>query len=266
MTQLVWDQAGDRFYETGVDRGVLFVANQPGVAWNGLISVTESPSGAEVSSQYAGNIKYVNLTSVEEFGGTIEAFTYPEEFEICDGTANIHGIAINQQPRMPFAFSYRTLKGNDTAGISYGYKIHIVFEALAAPTEVQYSSTDDQPEALTFSWEFSASTVNVGSLKFSKVSFDTTRVDPAIIQLLEGYLYGTKTTAPQLPSLEWLASVFENPPTMFNVEPTTTAGFSPLLKSGDGDFIGSPNVGVYTASKKSDLVETADPGIYILEQ
>lgn len=266
MTQLVWNQPGDRIFETGVDRGVLFVGDGPGVAWNGLVSVTEAPSGAEVNTQYAGNTKYLNLMSVEEFGGTIEAFTYPEEFEACDGTANIHGIAVNQQPREHFAFAYRTLKGNDIVGKSFGYKINIIFDALAAPTEVQYSSTDDQPEALTFSWEFTTSPVTIDTLKFSKMSFDSTRVHPAIMQMIENDLYGTASTPPKLPTLEWLYSVFENPPTFFNIEPVNSEGVSPLLDSRQGDLIGSSNVGIYSSANVTDLIETANPGIYTLEQ
>lgn len=265
MAKLVWNQPGERIFETGVDRGVLFVGNGPGVPWNGLVSVTEAPSGAEMSAQYAGNIKYINLMSVEEFGGTIEAFTYPEEFEACDGTANIHGIAINQQNREHFAFAYRTLKGNDIVGKTFGYKINIVFDAQALPTEVQYTSTDDQPEALTFAWEFTTSPVTIDTLRFSKMSFDSTKVHPAIMQMIENDIYGTPTTPSKLPSLEWLYSVFENPLSFFNVEDTNSEGVSPLTSGRQGDLIGSANVGIYTAANVTDLIETAESGIYTLE-
>lgn len=265
MTKLVWNQAGERIFETGVDRGVLFVGDGPGVPWNGLISVTESPSGAEANHQYAGNNKYLTLMSEEEFGGTIEAFTYPEEFEACDGTANINGIAINQQSRAPFAFAYRTLKGNDIVGSSFGYKINLVFDAQAAPTEVQYSSTDDAPEALTFAWEFTTSPVTIDTLSFSKMTFDSTKVHPAIMQMIENDLYGTPTTPSKMPTLEWLRSVFENPLVFFNVENVNSEGVSPLTSGRQGDLIGSANVGIYTAANKTDLIETAVPGIYTLE-
>lgn len=265
MTQLTWHQPGENIYETGVDRGVLYLSGKPGVVWNGLVSVTESPSGAEATSQYAGNSKYVTLMSEEEFGGTIEAFTYPEEFESCDGTANVHGIAMNQQAREHFAFSYRTMVGNDLAGKAYGYKIHLIFDAQALPTEIEYASTDDAPEALTFAWEFVTSSVTIGTYTFSKMTFDSNRIHPAIFQMIENDLYGTPNTPPRVPSLEWLSSVFENPLSFFNVEPVNSEGISTLRNTIPGDLIGSANVGIYTAANKSDLIETAESGIYTLE-
>ena len=265
MTQLVWGQAGEKFYDTGVDRGVLYVDNKPGVAWNGLISVAEAPSGAEATPQYAGNIKYINNISAEEYGGSIEAFTYPEEFEACDGTGNIHGIAINLQGRKRFGFSYRTLRGNDTQGKSYGYKLHIVFDAQALPSEVEYSSTTEEPEATIFSWEFTTEPVTAGEYTFSKMTLDSNKVDSAILELIEGHLYGTSLTPPMLPTLDWLYSVFENPPAMYNIERPNEIGVSPLVNSKQGDFIGSADVGIYESARKSDLIPTDEPGIYTLE-
>ena len=182
MAALVWDKTGERTYETGVDRGVLFVMKadgsgyDAGVAWNGLTGVTESPSGAEASAQYADNIKYLTLTSAEEFGATIEAFTYPPEFAPCDGQATpVAGVTVGQQARRKFGFSYRTKVGNDTAGINYGYKLHLIYGATAAPSEREYATVNDSPEAQTLSWEISTDPVEVGGVTATaQVTIDST--------------------------------------------------------------------------------------------
>jgi hypothetical protein len=166
MARLVWDTVGERFYETGVDRGVLYLptagAYDTGVAWNGLTTVTESPSGAEATPQYADNIKYLNLVSAEEFGGTIEAFTYPDEFAQCDGSAEpVPGLRVGQQSRKTFGLSYRTKVGNDTDGSDHGYKLHLVYGCLAAPSEKAYATVNDSPEAIALSWEFTTTAVDV---------------------------------------------------------------------------------------------------------
>ena len=202
MPALVWDKTGERQYETGVDHGVLFVSKKAdsgqaagynaGVPWNGLTTVTESPSGAESTPQYADNIKYVNLVSAEEFGGTIEALMYPDEFGICDGTAEIAtGVKLGQQGRIPFALSYRTKLGNDTEGDTFGYKLHIIYNATAAPAEKAYASVNDSPEAISFSWEISTTPINVAGYKpTSTVTIDSTKVDPTKLAALEAKLYG----------------------------------------------------------------------------
>jgi hypothetical protein len=210
---VTWDKVGDRFYETGVDKGVLYLPNAQGVyaegyAWNGLTTVTESPSGADASAQYADNIKYLNLVAAEEFGGTIEAFTYPDEFAECDGTASPEdGIYLGQQGRRVFGLSYRTRKGNDTQGTDHGYKLHLVYGALAAPSERAYSTINDSPEAITFSWDFSTTPVPVTvtgadgrELKpTALITVDSTKVDAAALTALELELYGDATHAPSLP-------------------------------------------------------------------
>lgn len=213
---LVWDKVGERFYETGVDKGVLYLPNNTGVyatgyAWNGLVSVTESPSGAEASPQYADNIKYLNLVSAEEFGGTIEAFTYPEEFGVCDGTASpTKGVSVGQQSRKTFGLSYRTRKGNDVAGNDLGYKIHLVYGALAAPSEKAYSTINDSPEPITFSWEFSTTGVNVEGMKpTALITIDSTEVDAASLVSLEELLYGKTGTAAKLPSPDEVIAIFD---------------------------------------------------------
>lgn len=209
MSKLVWDNTGDRLYETGVKNGVLYVQSSSGtypkgVAWNGLTAVTESPSGAEATALYADDIKYLSLMSTEEFGATIEAYTYPEEFETCDGSASlVDGVSIGQQKRTPFGLCYRTTIGNDTDGNDHGYKLHIIYGALASPSEKAYASINDSPEAITFSWEVTTTPVNVSGFKpTASLVIDSTKADSAKLTALETILYGSDTesgTDPRLP-------------------------------------------------------------------
>ncbi len=215
MASLVWDQVGERIYETGVDRGVLYVPSETGlydngVAWNGLTSVSESPSGAEVTAQYADNIKYLSLVSAEEFGATVEAFTYPEEFGVCDGTAApAAGVAIGQQARRTFGLSYRTLVGNDLAGTDYGYKIHLIYGALAAPSEKAYNTVNDSPEAISFSWELTTNAVQVEGYKPSaQLTVDSTKVAPEDLAALEAILYGDESEEARLPLPDEVVALF----------------------------------------------------------
>ena len=196
MAKIEWDKTGERLYETGVKNGVLYVqeggAYPQGVAWNGLTAVTESPSGAEATPLYADDIKYLNLLSAEEFGATIEAYTYPDEFAECDGSAALaDGVMIGQQPRKAFGLCYRTTIGNDTNGNDYGYKLHIIYGALAAPSEKAYATINDSPEAITFSWEVTTTPVNVtGAKPTAYITIDSTKADPAKLAALEDILYG----------------------------------------------------------------------------
>lgn len=197
MPKLVWDQVGEHFYETGVDHGVLYIpdatgAYATGVAWNGLTTVTESPTGAEGTAQYADNIKYLNLFSYEEFGGTVEAFTYPDEFAEFDGYAvPADGVFIGQQPRKPFGLCYRTRLGNDIEAAQYGYKLHMVYGAMASPSEKAYATINDSPEAIAFSWAITTTPVAVtGFAPTSLVVVDCTTVDPTTLQTLLDALYG----------------------------------------------------------------------------
>lgn len=206
MTALAWDQVGERLFETGVDHGVLFLPNEvgeylEGVAWNGLTTVTESPSGAESNPQYADNIKYLNLVSAEEFGATIEAYTYPEEFGQCDGTASPEvGIYLGQQGRRPFGLVYRTRLGNDLDNTDHGYKLHLVYGALAAPSEKAYATINDSPEAITFSWEVTTTPVSVTDYKpTALLVIDSTKVDDTALGELEEILFGTIGTDARLP-------------------------------------------------------------------
>lgn len=204
--ELVWDKIGDRTYETGVDHGVLYLPDNTGayvdgVAWNGLTSVSESPSGAEANPQYADNIKYLNLISAEQFAATIEALTYPPEFEQFDGLAvPVPGLSIGQQSRRGFGLCYRTIFGNDLEGGDFGYKLHLVYGATASPSEKQYSTINDSPEAIAFSWELATIPVPVPGMKpTSLVVVDSTKVDADSLAALETILYGAPGTDPRLP-------------------------------------------------------------------
>lgn len=204
MAQLVWDEVGKRTFETGVDHGVLYFpddtgAYKGGVVWNGLTSVSESPSGGEASPQYADNIKYLNLYSAEDFGATIEAFTYPVEFEKCDGSAEIAaGVLATQQSRATFGFSYRTLIGNDVKGTDHGYKLHLVYGCKASPSEKSRSTVNESPEAIAFSWTVTTTPVPVNQEGFKPTAhlvIDSTRVDKANLKKIEDKLYGVSGDA-----------------------------------------------------------------------
>jgi hypothetical protein len=224
MTELKWDQIGERFYETGVDHGVLYIPNTQGeydngVSWNGLTAVTESPSGAESNKQYADNTVYVNLVSAEEFGGTIEAFTYPDEFAECDGSAVLSGgVALGQQTRKGFGLGYRTKIANDLDS-DLGYKLHLVYGALAAPSEKAHNTVNDSPEALALSWEISTTPVDVPGTHpvtgkpfkpTATLTIDSTKVDAVALATLEGILFGTPGADPRLPLPEEVIALFEN--------------------------------------------------------
>ena len=220
--RLVWDKTGERHYETGVSQGVLYPQSTDGtypkgVAWNGLTTVTESPSGAEATPLYADNIKYLNLMSTEEFGATIEAYTYPDEFAECDGSAAIgKGVMIGQQKRKTFGMCYKTAYGNDVDGTDYGYKLHIIYGALASPSEKAYATINDSPEAITFSWEVTTTPVSVtGFQPTASIVIDSTKADPTKLKALEDILYGKDAdgsgtpaaVAPRLPLPDEIATL-----------------------------------------------------------
>lgn len=216
MAKLIWDATGERFYETGVKNGVLYVADAQGtypkgVAWNGLTAVTESPSGAEPSPLYADDIKYLNLMSAEEFGATVEAYTYPDEFAQCNGEASlVEGVIIGQQPRKTFGMAYRTVLGNDVANENYGYKLHLIYGAVAAPSEKAYATINDSPEAITFSWELTTTPVSVNGFKpTASLTIDSTKVDPTKLASLEDILFGNETTEARLPLPDEIATLIK---------------------------------------------------------
>lgn len=223
--KLVWDKTGEHFYETGVKNGVLYPMSASGtypkgVAWNGLTAITESPSGAEATALYADDIKYLNLMSNEEFGATVEAYTYPDEFAECDGSASLtEGVYIGQQARKTFGLCYRTTLGNDAKGNDYGYKLHIIYGAMASPSEKAYSTINDSPDAITFSWELSTTPVAVANFKpTASLTIDSTKVDTAKLTALEEILYGKDGTGedhstgavdPRLPLPDEIANIMK---------------------------------------------------------
>jgi hypothetical protein len=268
VTKLAWDKVGERRYETGVDHGVLYIPDNTGdytagYAWNGLVSVTESPSGAEPSPQYADNIKYLNLTSVEEFGATIEAFTYPDEFGQCDGTAEPSpGLSIGQQPRKAFGLSYRTKVGNDLNS-NVGYKLHLVYGAMAAPSEKAFTTVNDSPEAVTFSWEVTTTAVEVPGFEPSALlTVDSTKVNGASLAALEDLLYGTAGTDPSLPSPAEVIALFEGTvtsatPTMPTYNSTTKVITIPTVTGVVYKIDGEVVTGEVTITE--DTIVTAEP-------
>lgn len=215
MAKLVFDESGKRFYETGVSKGVLYVQDAngtypEGVAWNGLTAVNEAPSGAEATPLYADDIKYLELRSAEEFGATIEAYTYPDEFEQCDGSAELaEGVVIGQQARKAFGLCYRTIVGNDVQGNDFGYKLHLIYGATAAPSEKAYATVNDSPEAVTFSWEVTCTPVEVTGFKpTATVVIDSRKVDAEKLAALEDKLYGSESEEAQLPLPAEIAAMF----------------------------------------------------------
>lgn len=214
MSKLVWDQSGKRLYETGVDHGVLYPIQtggvySKGVAWNGLTAVTESPSGADVNNIYADNMKYLGLVGAEKFGATVEAYTYPDEFAECDGSVElVKGATIGQQNRKVFGMVYRTVIGNDVDGNEHGYKLHLIYGATAAPSEKAYNTINEDPEAITFSWELSTTPVNVtGHKPTASLTIDSTKVDPTKLAELEKILFGDTETEPRLPLPDEIAQL-----------------------------------------------------------
>lgn len=214
MSKIVWDAVGEHIFETGVRNGVLYLkdaqgAYSTGVAWNGLTSISESPEGAEATDLYADDVKYLTLMSAENFKPTIEAYTYPPEFEECDGSASIAtGVVIGQQTRKPFGLCYRTSIGNDTDGNEHGYKLHIVYGCQASPSEKQYSTINDSPEAITFSWEVNTTPVNVNGKKpTATLIIDSTKADKEKLTALEAILYGSEEKEPRLPLPDEIATL-----------------------------------------------------------
>jgi hypothetical protein len=266
--KLTWDNVGERLYETGVDHGVLYIPDSGGVydngvAWNGLTTVTESPSGAEATPLYADNIKYLNLVSAEEFGATIEAYTYPEEFGQFDGTASpVAGVSVGQQSRRSFGLSYRTRLGNDVDGSDYGYKLHLIYGAQAAPSEKAYATINDAPEAITFSWELSTTPVSAGeTLKpTAQLTIDSTKVDPADLATLEDLLYGTAGTDPQLPTPEEVIAIFTTGLTEVNMG---TFANQPSYNSGTHVVTLPAVTGVQWKINGEDVASGAQPALTV---
>ena len=238
MAKLVWDQDGERLYETGTEQGVLYPKSDDGTypkgyAWNGLTGVSEAPSGAEETGLYADNIKYLSLTSTEEFGATITAYTYPDEFEKCDGSADIApGVTIGQQDRTPFGLVYKTQIGNDTKGNSHGYKLNLVYGAKAKPSSRDYKTINDSPEAIELSWEISTTPIKVpGSKPTAHLTINSTKVSAAKLAKLEDILFGSETSDARLPLPAEIIEIMKD-----EVDPTLTITVAPI--TGDADLLG----------------------------
>lgn len=276
MSVLEWDKVGERKYETGADHAVLYIPDNFGVyvdgfAWNGLVSMTESPSGAESTKQYADNIPYLNLVSAEEFGGTLEAFMWPDEWNQCDGSAEpTPGVALGQQGRKSFGLSYRTKVGTDL-NADAGYKLHLIYGALAAPSEKGYTTVNDSPEAITFSWEITTTPVNVGTIggtvykPTASLTIDSTKVDADALATLEEMLYGTAGTDATLPTPAEVVALFAG--TVVEVTPgvpTYVDGTDTLTVPGTTGVVYRVN-GVVTAAGPvvitEDVVVTATPAL-----
>jgi len=278
MAVLTWDGTGERLYETGVDRGVLYIPTNgvydTGYAWNGLTAVTESPSGAEATALYADNIKYLNLVSAEEFGATIEAYTYPDAFALVDGTARPSaGVSIGQQSRKTFGFSYRTRLGNDVSGADFAYKLHLVYGALAAPSEKAFATINDSPEAITFSWEVTTTPVPVTGLKPTAIiTIDSSKVSAANLAALEDALYGTAGTNARLPLPDEVIAIFAGgqtavTPTAPTFTPATGAIVIPTVtgvtyRRADTNAVVSGTVTIPTSGQSLVIRATPASGAY----
>lgn len=266
MSRITWDKTGERFYETGVDHGVLYLYDKVekkfdnGVAWNGLTAVNESPSGAEPTPLYADNIKYLNLMSAEEYAATIEAFTFPDEFEECDGSATIaDGVSIGQQPRRLFGFCYRTLIGSDTEGTEKGYKLHLVYNCLASPSERSHATVNDNPEAAQLSWDISTTPVDVTGFKpTATVEIDSTKTPAAKMTAIENILYGSTNAAPRLPLPDEIAEIIGQAGTETGV---TVLPSAITLDPGDTFALATsvvPRTAEITWSSSADTYATVD--------
>jgi hypothetical protein len=279
MPQLKWDDIGERYFEAGVDRGVLYLSDNTGVAWNGLTSVKEASSGGEPAAYYIDGVKYLNFASSKEFFGSIEAFTYPDEFAEYDGWLELgNGLSVDEQNRKSFGLSYRTLIGNDVDGLAHGYKIHIVYNALATPTDGTYATLGDTPDPLSFSWAFTTTPIRVPGLKpLAHITIDSTKTNPTQLKFIEDYLYGTPpemhvidgylvVSAGQvasLPPLEVLLDLFANPVVTLNIQANRTSGISDLTQSESmtGDLVGRLDEGIYKRAPGSRLTEIVTPDI-----
>lgn len=267
--RLVWDKIGERRYETGVSHGVLYPQSNlgtypTGVAWNGLTAVTESPSGAESNKQYADNQVYVNLLSAEEWAGTIEAFTYPDEFEQCDGSAEVvPGVKIGQQARKPFGFSWETLVGTDTLGTDAGKQIHIVWNALAAPSEKSHATVNESPEAMTMSWEISTTPTPVTGYKpTATMVVDSTKVSAGRFKKIEDILYGTDVNPPRLPLPDEIVELLSEDEEITPTAPTQEGNVVTIPAQAGVIYTiaGTPVTGTYTLTKNETVTATADDG------
>ena len=265
MTRLAWDNVGERYFETGVDRGVLYIPTEPkGIPWNGLTAVNETASGGDASPLYLDGQKFYNRSLAEEFEASIEAYTYPEEFGICDGTATLDELDFTQQSRQPFNFSYRTRLGNDVDGVDFAYKIHIVYNALAQPTSSNYQTLSNSTSAMTFNWNITTTPVDVPGLRpTSHVVINSKRISSKTIGIIEDYLYGTELVDSGLLLPKDLLEIM--PWLYFEIVPNETTGINTLIVSEQLDVRGDPAEGIYRRTPRSRLKESSTSGFYTLE-
>lgn len=269
MPRLTWNADGERLYETGIDQGVLYVTGQPGVSWNGLISVSESADGGETKSYYMDGVKYLETSSPEELKVSINAFTYPEAFSQCDGTAvAFSGVYVSQQKRKSFGLAYRTKIGNDLVGTLHGYKIHLVYGCLATPTEQNYESESQETEPTTFSWECSTKPISVGRgfRPTAHITIDSRKIPEQALQILEDRLYGTDVIQAYLPSPQELFELFTVVPgAVYSISLNTVTGISLLVPSVPGDVIETVTQGIFVLTDTSHLSDVDADGIYVWE-
>lgn len=266
MPQLTWGVVGERFYETGIDRGVLYLDAQPGVPWNGLTSVAETHSGGDAKAYYVDGVKYLNVSSAEEFGVTIEAHTYPKEFAACDGSAvAFAGVFIAQQRRKSFGLSYRTRLGNDVDGTQHGYKIHMVYNALAEPSDRAYQSLGDSVDPINFSWSCSTKpkVVGHGLRPTAHIVVDSTKIPTQALEILEARLYGSSSVQAYLPSPAELFDLFTvNPGGVFAIGFNSVTGLSDLTPAIPGDISTTVDDGEFVVTSGSHLTGGSSDGTY----
>lgn len=264
-TQLVWGSYGERYFETGVDRGVLYL-DGVGIAWTGLVSVSESSSGGDAQSYYLDGMKYANKVGSEEFSAKLDAYTYPDEFELCDGTRAIeYGVSTTQQDRKPFGLSYRTRIGNDIDGIDHAYKIHIVYNVMASSTDKSYDSLSQDVDPTIFSWNLSTTPILMTGYKpIAHLIIDSRKLNPYSLRAIEDVLYGLEDTAARLPPLEEMLNVIGNTVPV-RIVPNYEDGMSPLIRSNVPDLFNGSRFGMFRATPNTRLVETTTPGLFKLE-
>lgn len=271
MTQLIWNKTGERYFEAGVDHGVLYLEDGTGIVWNGLIAVTRSPSGGERPGVYIDGVKHLGSVRSKELNGSIEAYTYPDEFSKYDGIVETKGISIYHQKRKAFGLSYRTRLGNDLIGDQYGYRIHLVYNALAEPSDRDYESLGDDLDAITFSWDFSTmpnrAVIHTEIRPTSHIFVDSTKTNATQLRFIEEYLYGTESQTPKLPTIDKLLTWFKDPLVTLRITPNATTGMASVVESKTviGDVRGRKGEGLYVIADGSRLVQTATEGLYTLE-
>lgn len=265
MTRLSWGGPGDRRYEAGVDRGVLYL--DEGIPWNGLISVKSASSGGDLTPYYLDGVKYLNLVDSEEFTAALEAYTYPDEFAECDGTGTMLGVfAATEQERRPFGFSYRTGLGDDIQNLDLGYRIHLVYNALASPSEKTHATISDTVEPANFTWEITTTPIPMPGLKPSAhFVIDSTKIDAFTLGLIEDELYGSSLVDAQLISPERVLEIYRSTTLLLEIEENVVTGLSMLTESDEADLRGQLTTGLYSATPDTRLDETSTPGLYTLE-